>query len=152
MKMKSFHPFPILLASAGLLIFAGCSSEKPGDVSGRTGDPQTPGIRQDALTSFGFDRRDEFAVQFKAMHSEFAAQLREYEAKNPDSNASDRQKAAMAEVMIAEGDFKHKLDAVSTADANSWNTARDTVTASWERLQAAFGRIHATSALPSQGL
>jgi hypothetical protein len=150
MKMKSFQSLSIVLASVGLMIFAGCSNEKSGDVSARTGDPQTPGSRQDALTSFGFERRDEFAVQFKAMHSEFAAQLREYQAANP--KASDGQNSAMSEVLSAEADFKNKLDAVSTADANSWNTARDNVTAAWERLQAAFGRLHVTRALPSQGL
>jgi hypothetical protein len=150
MKMKSFRSIPILLASAAMLSFAGCSNEKPGDVSGRTGDPQTPGSRQDALTSFDFERRDEFAVQFKAMHSEFAAQLREYQAANPEAGKDPD--SPMSEVLSAEADFKNKLDAVSTADANSWNTARDNVTAAWERLQAAFGRLHVTRALPSQGL
>ena len=85
------------------------------------------------------------------MHSEFAAQLREYQAAHPEANASDSQKAAMQEVMSAEADFKSKLDAVSTASADTWNTARDSVTDAWERLQAAFGRLSVSPTIPSQG-
>jgi hypothetical protein len=150
MRTKSIHSIPILLVIAAML--GGCAGEKPAGVTERSGDPQSPAALKDALTSYNFERRSEFTSQFNAMYSEFTAQLREYEAKNPPANATGETKAAVAEVKSAETDFKSKLDALATADAGSWNTARDNVVASWERLQAAFGRVHATNVIPSQGL
>lgn len=152
MRMKSIHSIPILLCVAAMLILSGCAGERQAGVTERTGDPQSPAALTDALTSYDFERRSEFTSQFTAMHSEFTAQLREYEAKNPPANATEDTKASMAEVKSAEMDFKSKLDALATADAGSWNTARNNVVSSWERLQAAFGRVHATNVIPSQGL
>lgn len=152
MKVKSIHSIPILFASLAILTLGSCSSEKPGDASKRSGSPQTPAAYREALTSYAFERRSEFTAQFNAMHSEFAAQLREYEAKTPEASASDDIKAALADVRSADADFKNKLEALGTATAGTWKTARDNVTAAWDRLQAAFGRVHASTVAPSQGL
>jgi len=152
MKLKSIHSIPILCAGLAALSLGACTGERPAETTERAGSPQTPAINRDALTSYQFERRDEFRSQFNAMYSEFTAQLREYEAKNAGSGASDDVKSALADVKAAESEFKNKLEALSSATAENWETTRSDVTAAWEKLQAAFGRVHATNVIPTQGM
>jgi hypothetical protein len=152
MKLKSIRSIPIVFAVLALLALSACTGEKRADTTERAGSPQTPPKNLDALTSYQFDRRDEFRSQFNAMYSEFSAQLREYEAKNAGVAPSDSAKAALADVKAAETEFKNKLEALSTATAENWEAARRDVTAAWEKLQAAFGRVHASNVIPNQGL
>jgi hypothetical protein len=152
MKLKSNLSILILLAGLAAFALSACTGEKPADTTERAGSPQSPAANRDALTSYQFDRRDEFRSQFNAMYSEFTAQLREFEAKNAGAEASDEVKAALAAVKDAESEFKNKLEALSSATDGNWETTRNDVTAAWEKLQAAFGRVHATNVIPTQGM
>jgi hypothetical protein len=81
MKKKSIRIVPVLVAGLAALTFAGCAKRTPDDVSTRSGDPQSPGALQDSLSTYSFEKREEFASQFRAKQAEFDAQVRELDQK-----------------------------------------------------------------------
>ena len=152
MKTKSTHAITVAITSLALLVSAGCTREKSGDVSDRAGNPQSPASSassdvpamppavHDSLTSYPFEKREEFARQFNAMQAEFEAKMTELKQGYNASKAGDAGRAAMEALTTAESDFKKKISALGSATTDTWETARNNVTEAWTRLQATYER------------
>ena len=69
--------------------------------------------------------------------------MSELRANYSDATASASRKAAMAELKDSEADYKAKLDALGTATADTWDSAKQNVIASWDKLQASYFKAKA---------
>src|SRR5260221_9803298 len=97
----------------------------------------------DDVKSFSFEKHNDFTASAKALTSRMDAQLGELRANYSDAKASASRKAAMAELKNAEADYKQKLDALGTATADTWDSAKQNVIAAWDRLQASYYKARA---------
>lgn len=90
------------------------------------------------VKDYRFDRRDEFAAKAKALAAQMDVQLREARANFSEARASASRKAAMEELKNSEADYREKVNALSTATADTWDSAKQNVILAWDRLQAAY--------------
>lgn len=97
----------------------------------------------DDVKSFTFEKRDQFTASAKALTSKMDAQLSEVRADYSEAKASASRKAAMAELKSSEADYKEKVEALGSATAATWDSAKQNVIASWDRLQAAYYKARA---------
>lgn len=95
------------------------------------------------VKSFTYEQRNDFTASAKAMSASMDAKLSELRANYSEANASASRKAAMAEIKNSEADYKQKLDALGNATADTWDSAKQNVIASWDRLQASYYKARA---------
>lgn len=92
----------------------------------------------DKAKAFTFEQRNDFAANAKALSAKMDAQLSDLRADYSDAKASAARKAAMAELKSSEADYKEKLNALGSATAATWDSAKQNTIAAWDRLQAAY--------------
>ncbi len=130
-------------AAIAALVFAGCSREERAEARTKTSEAyaETRDTLSDAwkdVKSYTFEKRGDFTAEAKALSSKMEAQVSKLHATYADAKASASRKAAMAELKDSEADYKQKLDALSHATADTWESAKQNVIASWDRLQASY--------------
>jgi hypothetical protein len=69
--------------------------------------------------------------------------MSELHANYSEAKASASRKAAMAEIKDSEVAYKEKLEALGTATADTWDSAKQNVILSWDRLQASYYKARA---------
>jgi len=141
-------PVALLVAAFSALAFAGCSKKERTEASTTVKDAY-----QDSKTavanawgdvkSYTFEKRTDFSASAKALTSKMDAQVSELRANYSEATASASRKAAMAELKDSEADYKAKLDALGTATADTWDSAKQNVVASWDKLQANYYKAKA---------
>jgi hypothetical protein len=92
----------------------------------------------DGVKDYSFEQRDEFSANAKALAAKMDVQMSEMRAEISGAKASASRKAAMEELKNAEADFKAKVDALGSATADTWDSAKKNVMLAWDRLQAAY--------------
>lgn len=95
------------------------------------------------VKSYTYEKRNDFSANAKAVTSKMDAQISELRANYSEAQASASRKAAMAELKDSEADYKAKLDALGNATADTWDSAKQNVIASWDRLQASYYKARA---------
>ncbi|WP_438483028.1 hypothetical protein [Oleiharenicola lentus] len=150
MNSKSARTFPlsIIAVSLSILAIVGCSksdrhtaSEKTKEVVADTKTAVTNGW--DNVKSFTFDKKNDFTASAKSMSASMDAQVSELHANYSEANASASRKAAMAELKDSEADYKQKMSALGNATADTWDSAKQNVIASWDKLQASYYKARA---------
>jgi hypothetical protein len=136
------------LAGASALLFSSCTKQDRATVSDKTGEAVADtkaalGNAWDSVKSYTFEKRDDFTANAKALTSKMDAQMSELRANYSDAKASASRKAAMAELKDSEADYKQKLNALGTATADTWDSAKQNVIASWDRLEASYRKARA---------
>jgi hypothetical protein len=141
-------PVALLAASLSALAFTGCSkhdrdnvSDKAKDAYQDTKDAMSNGW--DNVKSYTFDKRDDFTASAKAMNAKMEAQIAEVRANYSEANASASRKAAMEELKNSEADYKEKLNALGNATADTWDSAKQNVIASWDKMKASYDKARA---------
>lgn len=140
---RRFITATLLTASLVSVGLVGCSKENRSDTGaamkeayGDTKNAMANGW--DNVKSFTFDQRNDFTASAKAMSASMEAQLSQVRANYSEAKASASRKAAMAELKSSEADYKDKVDALGNATAATWDSAKQNVIASWDRLQASY--------------
>ena len=152
MKTKSTSariiPVALLAASLSALAFTGCSKhdqdkagDKVKDAYQDTKDAVSHGW--DNVKSYTFEKRDDFSASAKAMNAKMEAQIAEVHANYSEANASASRKAAMEELKNSEADYKEKLSALGNATADTWDSAKQNVIASWDKMKASYDKARA---------
>ncbi|MEX2044038.1 MAG: hypothetical protein WD941_01720 [Opitutus sp.] len=95
------------------------------------------------IKAYTFDKRDDFTKSAKAMSSKLESEISQLHANYSEAKASASRKAAMEELKSSEADYKAKLDALGTATADTWDSAKQNVIASWDKLQASYYKARA---------
>ena len=154
MKTKKHNPsarfISVAFLAAGLstLIFTGCSKKDRDDAGDKVNeaykDTKTAMSNAwDSVKSYTYDKRSDFNANAKALSSKMDSEISELRANYSDAKASASRKAAMAELKDAEADYKSKVDALGTATADTWDSAKQNVIASWDKLQASYYKAKA---------
>lgn len=151
MNLKLISRFAVLAAvSAGLVVatLTGCSKKTRSDagntVEGAYNDTKNAMSNAwDSVKSFSFDKRDDFVSSAKSLSAKMDAQVSEMHANYSDAKASASRKAAMEELKNSEADYKEKVAALGNATAATWDSAKQNVIASWDRLQASYYKARA---------
>jgi hypothetical protein len=140
-RIIAFVRFALLGTALGLT--AACSEKTRADASATAKDIYAD--TKDAVTSawdkmksYSFDKRGDFTTHAKALSAKMEADASALRANYSDTKASASRKAAMAELKNSEADYKEKVAALSHATADTWESAKQNVIASWDRLQAAY--------------
>jgi hypothetical protein len=141
-------PAALLAVSFSALAFTGCSKKESSEAETKIKDAyqDTKTAVSNAWTdvkSYTFEKRSDFSASAKAMTSKMDAQVSELRANYSEAKASASRKAAMAELKDSEADYKAKLDALGTATADTWDSAKQNVISSWDRLQANYDKAKA---------
>lgn len=149
MKQNSLH-FTLLSALAALSAFAfgGCTKQDRDTASAKTSEAYADTKNAmsnawDSVKAHTFEKRADFTVNAKALTSKMDAQISVLRANYSDAKASASRKAAMAELKNSEADYKQKVDALGNASAATWDSAKQNVIASWDRLQASYYKARA---------
>jgi hypothetical protein len=147
MKKHSQRLASLALIAAGLsaLSFTGCSKEDRTDtksaVKNTYQDSKAAVVEAwGDVQSFTFEKRDSFSANAKAMSSKMESKLSELRANYADAKASASRKATMEELKNSESDYQEKLAALSTASADTWDSAKLNVISAWDKLQAAYDK------------
>ena len=143
-----FIPVALLAAGLSALAFTGCSKQDRDDAGTKVKDAYQDtktavSNAWDDVKSYTFEKRTDFSANAKAMTSKMDSQISELRANYSDAKASASRKAAMAELKDSEADYKAKLDALGTATADTWDSAKQNVIASWDKLQASYYKAKA---------
>ena len=150
MKTTAVRSLSIFLLAAGLTTFGftGCTKSdrvdaraKAGEVIADTKDALSQGW--DHVKSFTFERRDDFRANAKALTAKMDARMSELHANYSEAKASASRKAAMAEIKDSDVAYKEKLEALGTATADTWDSAKQNVISAWDRLQASYYKARA---------
>jgi len=133
----------LLAASLSPFVFTGCSKEESKDTGATIKeayqDSKTAVANAwDSVKSYTFEKRSDFSAGAKALTAKMDSQISELRANYSDAKASASRKAAMAELKDSEADYKAKLDALGTATADTWDSAKQNVISSWDKLQASY--------------
>ena len=141
-------PVALFAASLSVLAFSGCSkseSEKVGDkVKDAYQDTKTAVANAwGDVKSYTFEKRSDFSASAKALTSKMDSEISELHANYSEAKASASRKAAMAELKDADADYKQKLAALGSATADTWDSAKQNVIASWDKLQASYYKAKA---------
>lgn len=149
-KTPSARNISVALLAVGLsaLAFAGCSKQDRKDTGATVKEAY-----QDSKTamsnawndvkSYTYEKRSDFSASAKAMTSKMDSEISELRANYSEAKASSSRKAAMAELKDSEADYKAKLDALGSATADTWDSAKQNVIASWDKLQASYYKAKA---------
>jgi hypothetical protein len=140
----------LLVASAALLSFTGCSKNEPEPIADKAKDAYEE--TKDAVAqgyqdfkAYTFEKRTDLERELKARRASIEANISDLNADYSEANASASRKAAMSELKDADADYKQKLSALGDATADTWNAARDRASAAWDRLQAAYQKARASN-------
>ena len=138
----------LLAIGLSALAFAGCSKHdrtEAGDKVKDAYDDSKAAVANawDSVKSYSFDKKNDFTANAKAVTSKMDAQVSELRANYSEANASASRKAAMAELKDSEADYKAKLDALGNATADTWDSAKQNVISSWDKLQASYYKARA---------
>lgn len=141
-------PVALLTASLTALAFTGCSKEDRNEASDKTKEAyqDSKAAMTDAwgdVKSYTYEKRSDFSASAKAMSAKVDSQISELHANYSEANASASRKAAMAELKNSEADYKAKLDALGSASADTWDSAKQNVIAAWDKLQASYYKARA---------
>ena len=141
-------PVAVLAVLVSLLAFAGCSKKEQTAATDKVKDVYQDSKAAvsnawDSVKSYTFEKRSDFSASAKAMSSKFDADLSELRANYSEATASASRKAAMADLKSSEADYKEKLSALGTATADTWDSAKQNVIASWDKLQASYYKARA---------
>ena len=136
------------LAGISALVFAGCSKRDRADVSAKTSEAYADTKNAlnnawDNVKSHTYEKRSDFTANAKALTSRMDAQMSELRANYSQAKASANREAAMADLKNSETDYKQKVDALGQATAATWDSAKQNVIASWDRLEAAYYKARA---------
>jgi hypothetical protein len=97
----------------------------------------------DSVKSHTWEKRSDFTANAKVLSSKMEANLSDLHANYSEAKASASRKAAMAELKNSDSDYRQKVDALGTATADTWDSAKQNVIASWDRLQASYRKARA---------
>jgi hypothetical protein len=143
-----FLAVALLAGGVSLLALTGCNKhdrdqagDKVKDAYQDTKDAVANGW--DKVKSYSFDKKDDFTANAKALNSKMEAEVAELRANYSEANASASRKAAMAELKNSEADYKEKLSALGNATADTWDSAKQNVIASWDKLKASYDKARA---------
>lgn len=150
MKPNTVHTLTIAALAASLASFGltGCNKSDRAEVSAKTGEiladtKEALDHGWDSVKSATFEKRNDFQAQAKAMTSKMEAQISDLHANYSDAKASASRKAAMAEIKNSEAAYKEKLEALGTATADTWDSAKQNVISAWDHLQASYYKARA---------
>jgi hypothetical protein len=150
MKTTAVYAFSIAAITIGLstLGLTGCNKSDRASVSAKTSEmvadtKDTMTHAWDETKSFTFEKRDDFRASAKAMSSKMEAQLSDLRANYSEAKASASRKTAMAEIKDSEVAYKEKVEALGTATADTWDSAKQNVIAAWDHLQASYDKARA---------
>ncbi len=133
----------LMLALGFVSLLAGCSRHDRAEAETKTKEAyeQTKAAvanAWDRVKSYSFKDRDKFAAHAKELAARADAQMTELRTKAADANASERRRAAMAELKDANADYQQKVGALGNASAATWNSAKENVILAWDRLELAY--------------
>lgn len=145
MNRPSSRFIPSVTLAAALLagVGAGCTQKDRADAGAKAKEVYADSKAAlskawDNVKAYSFEKRHEFAANGKALAAKMEAQASELRANYSDAKASSSRKAAMAELKNSEADYKQKLDALGSATADTWESAKQNAIAAWDRLEAAY--------------
>ena len=150
MKTTSIRLYSIALLAAGFGagLCTGCSKQDRDDTTAKVKDAYEDS--KDAVVdawkdvkSYTFEKRDDFSASAKAQMADLEARASRLQANYSDAQASASRKAAMEELKNSQADYKEKVDALGTATADTWDSAKQNVVAAWDRLKAAYDKARA---------
>jgi gas vesicle protein len=136
------------IAGISLFVFPACSKQDRSTVSAKTSEAVTDTKNAmnnawDSVKSHTWEKRADFTANAKAVGSRMDAQLSEVHANYSEAKATASRKAAMADLKSSEADYKEKVNALGNATAATWDSGKQNVIASWDRLQAAYYKARA---------
>ena len=139
-----------LLSITGLaaVSLAGCNKSDRAEVGAKTSEmvadtKDSLSHGWDNVKSFTFEKRDDFRANAKALSSKMDVQMSELRTNYSEAKASNSRKAAMAEIKDSETSYKEKVEALGTATADTWDSAKQNVILAWDRLQASYDKARA---------
>jgi hypothetical protein len=143
-----FIPFAVLTAGLATALLNGCSKSDQTDAKDTMKDAYADTKASmskawDSIKDYSFDKKSDFTAGAKAMSSKMDANLSEMRANYSDAKASASRQAAMAELKDSEADYKQKLDALGNASSATWDSAKNNVKLSWDRLEASYYKARA---------
>ena len=150
MKIIFVRTLSTAAITAGLFTvgFTGCNKSDRAD-AGAKADGMMADTKEalahgwDNAKSFTFEKRDDFRASAKALTSKMDAEMSELHANYSEAKASASRKAAMAEIKDSEAAYKEKLEALGTATADTWDSAKQNVISAWDHLQASYYKARA---------
>jgi hypothetical protein len=95
------------------------------------------------VKSYTYDKHDDFSAEAKARLAKIEAQESDLRANYSDAQASASRKAAMAALKDSDDDYRAKVNALGTATADTWDSAKQNVVSSWDHLKAAYDKARA---------
>ncbi|MEY4941689.1 MAG: hypothetical protein RIQ93_3424 [Verrucomicrobiota bacterium] len=144
LPLVAFFSVVVLASSGG----AGCSRHDRAQAESKVKDvyedtKASLATAWDSVKSYTFEQRGDFAAKAKALAAEMEAQGSALRADYSDAKASATRKSAMAELKNSEADYKAKVAALGDASVATWDSAKQNVIASWDRLQASYYKARA---------
>jgi hypothetical protein len=137
-----------LACLAALAFFPGCSKSDTDAATDKVKD-----VYQDSkdavvdtwkdVKSYTFEKRDDFGTEAKAQMAQIDANVARLHAKESDAQASASRKAAWDDLKTSEADYKTKLDALGTATADTWDSAKQNVVSAWDHVKASYDKARA---------
>jgi hypothetical protein len=148
MKALTVRYLPLAVMSAGLALFAGCSkhdtAEAKADIKDAYADTKAATAKAwENIKDYTYDKRSDFSAQAKAATSSLDADITKLRTEYSEAQASASRKAAMAELKDSEADYHKKLEALGTATADTWDSAKKNVMLAWDKTQAAYYKARA---------
>ena len=139
-----------ILLTLGLsaLVLAGCSkserAEAKADIKEVYQDTKVAVV--DAwsdIKDYTFDKRSDFSDRTAAMAAKLDSEISKLKAEHADAKASASRSAAMEELKNSRADLSDKLDALGTATADTWGSAKANVISAYDRAEAAYKKAKA---------
>ncbi len=147
---------PVALAASVALVslFSACNKQDRAEVKTTTQDAyaattdkakdmyaSTSAALSESWTkvkAYSYDKKDDFTSTGKALQAQMEAQVSKLQATVAKEQASASRKAAMEELKNADADYKQKLAALGSATSATWDSAKSSVVASWDKLEASY--------------
>lgn len=138
----------VLAASLVSLAGTGCSKHESNEAREKVKDAYEEAKTAVVDTwkdvkSYTFEKHDDFSANAKALTSKMDSQVQQLRVNYSDAKASASRRAAMEELKNSQADYKDKVEALSHATADTWDSAKQNVIGSWDRLQAAYDKARA---------
>lgn len=90
------------------------------------------------VKAYSYEKKEDFTSTGKALQAQMEAQVSQLQATVAKEQASASRKAAMEELKNADADYKQKLAALGSATSATWDSAKSSVVASWDKLEASY--------------
>lgn len=149
--MKTHSLVSYSLFALGLVAgstFVGCTKSDRAEVSASVKDSYEDSKAFMAkkwadAKDYTFDKRDDFTANAKAATAKMDEEISRVRANYSEAQASASRKAAMEELKDSEANYKEKLNALGTATADTWDSAKKNVTLAWDKLEASYYKARA---------